>query len=108
MSCFIDINSDEIPAAARPKVEKLTHMVSVYISALVDNENEVRIVVQANHRRVMFTVHVAESDVAFAIGTGGRHADALRTLLVAACRKLRFHFDMDIIGPSGRADWSST
>lgn len=103
-----EVNWTDIPADTRRKVEVLTNLVFDTICALVDDEDAIRIQVHANHRRAQFTVRVSERDVAFAVGARGRHADALRILLIAACRKLQFHFDMDICGPSGNADWSSS
>lgn len=102
-----DVNWKEIPVDAHYKVLALSNLVLMTISALVEHENEIKILVRANHRRVMFTVRVSAADVGLAVGTRGAHADALRTLLIAACRKLKFHFDMDIGGPSGDVDWSS-
>lgn len=104
----VDVNWKEIPAEAEVKIEILTNLVFTFVSALVDDEKSIRITVRGNHRRAMFTVRVADDDVAFAVGSGGRHADALRTIMIAACRKLRFHMDIDIIGPSGKVDWSSS
>jgi len=104
----LDVNWNEIPAQVEAKVQTLSYLVLTAIEALVDNEDDIRIVARGNHRRVQFTVHVHGDDVGFAVGQAGRHADALRILLIAACRKLKFHFDLDIIGPSGTVDWSSS
>jgi len=103
----VTVNWSEIPSEAQPKVIALSTFVLTTIVGLIERENELSMGVQANHRRVWFTVRVAESDVGLAVGSGGRHADALRTLLIAACRKLKFHFDLDIGGPTGDPDWSS-
>lgn len=103
----INVNWDDIPLTSQERVATLAHLVITSISALVNNPEDTKIVVRANHKRVMFTVRPLASDVAFALGKGGAHANALRVLLIAASRKLDFHFDMDIIGPSGSADWSS-
>lgn len=103
----IQVKWDEIPADVHGKIQTLTALVLTTIAALVEHEDDIQIQVQANHRRVMFTIRVPSDDVGLAIGSQGRHADALRTLLIAACRKLKFHFDMDIGGPSGSPDWSS-
>ena len=103
----VDVNWDDVPEDVHAKIETLITLVMTNIRALVDREDEVKLTVRANHRRVLFTVRPAATDVAFALGSGGKHANALRILLIAACRKLKFHFDMDIIGPTGEADWSS-
>jgi predicted RNA-binding protein YlqC (UPF0109 family) len=103
----LDVNWDEIPEASHEKVWTLSHLVLTTIRALVEHEDQVMVLVRANHRRAMFTVKVCESDVGLAVGARGFHADALRTLLIAASRKLKMHFDLDIGGPSGDADWSS-
>jgi predicted RNA-binding protein YlqC (UPF0109 family) len=105
----VDVNWSDIPDdRAKSKILTLSKLVMTVIEALVDNEMAVKVVARGNHRRVQFTVHVSGDDVGFAVGQGGRHADALRTLLIAACRKLKFHFDLDIVGPSGDIDWSSS
>lgn len=104
----VDVNWEALPPAVIPKVEVLTNLVLTCITALVDHPAEVTLSANANHRRVMFTVRVSNEDVGFAVGQRGQHAEAMRTLLIAACRKLKFHFDMDIIGPSGDVDWSSS
>ncbi len=102
-----DVNWKDVPEDSHAKVETLINLVCTTIAALVERPSEMRVKVQANHRRVMFTVRVHSDDVGLAVGSQGRHADALRTLLIAACRKLKFHFDMDICGPTGDPDWSS-
>jgi len=103
----IDVNWGEIPNEVHTKVRTLTLLVSTTICALVEDEGSVRVKVQANYRRVMFTVRVSNADVGLAVGAQGSHANALRTLLIAASRKLRFHFELDIGGPEGDPDWSS-
>lgn len=114
----VTVNWGQIPDETRPKIETLISLILTVVCALVDHEEEVRLQVNGNPRRAMFTVRVNSDDVAFALGgrrhcekcnveTKAAHASALRTLLIATCRKLHFHFDMDIIGPSGTSDWSS-
>lgn len=104
----VDVNWSEIPGDAVPKIERLVTLVLTVLTAIVDKPEQVKLQVRANHRRMVLTVRVNNDDVGFALGQRGAHADALRTLLIAACKKLRFHFEMDIIGASGEADWSSS
>jgi len=51
---------------------------------LVDKPNEVVIRAAKGPRFIAFQVDVAESDAGALIGTRGKHADAMRTLLQAA------------------------
>jgi len=104
----VEINWNDIPAPARGKVEAIVTLVLTVLTSLVDREEDVRLVVHANHRRVIITARVNQSDVGFALGSHGLHATALRTLLIAACKKLDFHVEIDIGGPSGVTDWSSS
>lgn len=112
------VNWSELTDETSKNVHTLTMVVRTVICALVDQPDEVRINVHANHRRMMFTIHCVDEDVKFAIGgrractrcgleTSAAHANALRTILIAACKKLGYHMEMDIIGPSGEPDWSS-
>lgn len=104
----IDVNDHEIPALTLEIVRSLTLLVLTVMQSIVDEPDSIRIRANANHRRVMFTVRVSERDVPLAVGRQGANANALRLLLIAACRKLGYRFDMDICGPSGGADWSSS
>lgn len=103
----VTVNWNDVPESVWPKIETLATLILTNIIALVEREEEVTLKVSANHRRAMFTVHVHPDDVGLAVGGQGRHADAVRTLLLAASRKVKFHFDLDI-GQAGRdPDWSS-
>jgi predicted RNA-binding protein YlqC (UPF0109 family) len=114
----VQINWTDLAPKVRGKVQELSNIVLTFVGALIDNEGALTLRVNANHRRVMFTVHVETDDLRFAIGgrrecdecgkeTKAAHANALRSILIAACRKLDFHAELDIVGPTGDVDWTS-
>lgn len=104
----VQVNWEDVPLASRVKVQSVITFVLTVLTSLVDHEEDVKLHVHANHRRMCITARVHEDDVRFAIGAHGAHANALRSLLIAACKKLDYHFELDIGGPSGAADWSSS
>ena len=103
----VDVNWSEIPEDVKPTVDVLVNLTLTMFAAIVDKEDQISLKVCANHRRMMMTVAVSNDDVGFAIGTKGANASAVRTILTAACKKLKFHFEMDICGSSGQTDWST-
>lgn len=104
----VQVNWHDVPIDTWPKIESVIILILTVLAALVDHEDGIHLIVHANHRRMCITARVGESDVGFAIGSHGAHANALRTLLIAACKKVEMHFEIDIGGPSGATDWSSS
>lgn len=79
------------------RVDYLTSLLRHMAASLVERGDEMEIHSDSNVRRVMFTVYVADrNDKALAIGRDGQHANAIRTVLFAACRKLDLRGEVDI------------
>jgi predicted RNA-binding protein YlqC (UPF0109 family) len=72
-------------------------LVTYIASSLVDEPSAVRVREVPGARETRIEVRVAEKDVGKIIGRQGRTARAVRTLLLAAGRKNRRHFTLEIV-----------
>ena len=72
-------------------------LVTYIASSLVDEPAAVRVREVPGARETRIEVRVAEKDIGKVIGRQGRTARALRTLLLAAGRKRRRHFSLEIL-----------
>ena len=72
-------------------------LVEVIAKALVDNPDEVVVTEKVDGRNVKVELHVAPADMGKVIGTQGRIAKALRTVVKAASLGDKTKVDVDII-----------
>ncbi|MBO4413653.1 MAG: KH domain-containing protein [Clostridia bacterium] len=76
-----------------PELEKLLLDVS---RAIVDCPDEVRVDVDVDGDNVVFTLHVAPSDMGKIIGKHGKNAKSIRTLMKAAGSLYNVRTDVEI------------
>jgi predicted RNA-binding protein YlqC (UPF0109 family) len=81
----------------RPEVAHVRDLVVTLFQALVDHEDEVRVNTLAGRHHIIFEVSVDPRDVHFAIGSGGSHADAVRLIVRAQCKKSKLRFDLQVL-----------
>ncbi len=67
------------------------------VKALVDNPAQVEVIEIAGRNILVIEVKVAKEDIGKIIGKKGQNAQALRTILKAASRKLGKHVLLEII-----------
>lgn len=78
-------------------VVELKALVTSLVQGIVDNPDQVSVnVIPATHR-IVVELHTAPFDVGQVVGSGGRVASALRTLLAAYGGKNRFKVDLDYV-----------
>ena len=65
----------------------MKELVEVITKALVDNPDEVVVTEKQEEKATVVEVHVAESDMGKVIGTQGRIAKAIRSVVKAAAAK---------------------
>jgi uncharacterized protein len=72
-------------------------LVEAIAKALVDNPDQVQVRVIDGEKVTVFELRVHPSDTGKVIGRHGRTAQAIRTILYAVGRKLRRHFQLEIV-----------
>lgn len=87
---------------ADEQVGFLRDLVERNVRAVVEHEDEVRIVCDVMPARVVFSVFVAPVDVGLALGNEGATVDAIRRIVWTACKKTDLKCDIDLITNGGR------
>lgn len=77
-------------------IRDVAELIAVCFRALVDREDEVVVDTWHNERHCIFTVFIHPADMAFALGKGGENADAVRSFVLAACRKNSLKYELDV------------
>ena len=72
-------------------------LIGYIAKALVDQPEEVSVSEVEGGNTIVLELRVAKSDVGKIIGKQGRNAQALRTILSAACGKTRKRYILEII-----------
>jgi len=72
-------------------------LVTYIATSLVDDPSSVRVREVPGARETRLEVRVADKDVGKIIGRQGRTARAVRSLLLAAGRKSRRHYTLEIV-----------
>jgi predicted RNA-binding protein YlqC (UPF0109 family) len=67
--------------------ERVEEMVTGIAKVLVDAPDEVSVSSHESDRELLFTLKVADDDMGYVIGRGGRVAESLRQLVRAAARE---------------------
>ena len=81
----------------RPEVAHIRDLVLMNFRALVDHEDKVLVKTLAGRNNIIFEVSVDPRDVHFAIGKEGSHADAVRLIIRAQCKKMKLRFDLQVL-----------
>lgn len=84
-------------AELRAEVAHVRDLVLTCFRALVDHEDAVKVDTLAGRHNIIFEVSVDPSDVHFAIGKKGSHADAVRLIMRAQCKKSNLRFDLQVL-----------
>ncbi len=77
--------------------DNLLSLLRENVFSLVSKHDEVKIEVTRRPRRVFYEVSVASSDVGFLLGRGGKHIQAIRTLVSAAAGKYGLKPEIDVV-----------
>ena len=72
-------------------------LVETIVYAMVDHEEDVRFHVVRGEHNIVIEVKLNEADIGKVIGGLGKNAEAIRTILNAACKKLNVKYTFDII-----------
>ena len=72
-------------------------LIGYIAKALVDQPEEVSVAEIEGGNTTVLELSVAKSDMGMVIGKRGRNAQAIRTILSAACGKLRKRYIMEIV-----------
>jgi predicted RNA-binding protein YlqC (UPF0109 family) len=72
-------------------------LVQKIVEALVDNPEEIDITEIKSQQSIVIELKVAKEDLGKVIGKQGRNAQALRTILSAASKKIKKHAVLEII-----------
>jgi predicted RNA-binding protein YlqC (UPF0109 family) len=72
-------------------------MIEHIVKALVDHPDEVRVNELAGERTLTYEVKVVQGDQGKIIGRQGHTIDAIRSIVMAAARKLNKHATLDLI-----------
>jgi predicted RNA-binding protein YlqC (UPF0109 family) len=72
-------------------------LVEIMTKSLVDNPNEVAVAEVDGERTAIFELRVAKGDIGKVVGKQGNTARAMRTILSAACAKLKKRCVLEIL-----------
>ena len=86
-------SSDALPAFDGRK------LVEMLVLALVDHTESVRVSEVSSTHNIIIEVYVAKEDFGKVIGRGGRHAEAIRTLITGAARHRLQQYRIAFIDP---------
>ncbi len=81
----------------RPEVAEVRGLILIMFQALVDHKEAVRVDTLQGQAHVIFEVSVDPSDVAFALGKEGSHADAVRLIARASSQKSKLRFELTVL-----------
>lgn len=82
-------------------MKELETVLSTVAKAIVDHPDEIVVLSAQGSGFAAFEVRCADSDVGTLVGRRGAHADAIRTLLMAAGARHRMRVTVQILGLSG-------
>lgn len=85
------------------QVPFLRDLVERYVRAVVEHEDQVRVVMDVMPKRVVFSIFVAQSDVGLALGNDGANVNAIRRIVWTACKKTDYMVDLDVVTTGVRA-----
>ena len=77
----------------------MKELVETIVKAMVDHPEEVEVSVVSGQQTCIIEVKVARRDVGMIIGKRGAHADAIRTIIMAAGGKLKKRYVLEIVEP---------
>lgn len=77
---------------------EMKDLIAHIAKAIVDKPVEVVVTELRGHHSSVFELKVAKEDIGKIIGKHGRNANAMRDILMAASRKLRKKFILEIVG----------
>ena len=86
-----------MPTKQHRSTEQIRNLVETILHAMVEHEAHVQIHEVRGEHNVVFEIKVHETDVGHVIGVQGKNAEAIRTILNAACKKLHVKYTLDII-----------
>lgn len=72
-------------------------LVQKMVEALVDNPEQIDIAEITSQQSIIIELKVAKEDLGKVIGKQGRNAQALRTIIGAASKKIKKHAVLEII-----------
>lgn len=75
----------------------LQELIAALIRAIVEHEDQVRVLCAVMPARVVFTVSVHHDDMGLVIGEGGKTGDALRRIVWTAAKKTDRRVDLDFV-----------
>ena len=75
----------------------MKELVEVIAKALVDNPDEVVVTEKGSGKNITVELHVAADDMGKVIGTQGRIAKAIRSVVKAASSKENIKVDVEIV-----------
>jgi len=75
----------------------MKELVETIVKAMVDHPDEVEVTEVTGQHSCIIELKVAQSDIGKVIGKRGIHAQAIRTLIIAAGGKLKKRYVLEII-----------
>jgi predicted RNA-binding protein YlqC (UPF0109 family) len=93
----MDLMESRGEAFASESLESLDRFVLGIAKALVDTPSSVRLETTSDHQVIVLRLYVAPEEIGQLIGSQGRIARALRTIVGAASMRLRCHARLEIM-----------
>ena len=78
-------------------VERLRLLVEHTCQAVIDEGHDLSAVAIPGDENVVFEVHCAPGDIGLVIGRGGKHIEAVRTIVQSACRGANIRTSVEVV-----------